>query len=512
MRCRLNSNCRPTLRSRRTSALFSCCRYPRGRTVSASVVAVALCFSALNGCWNAKPAKETATVVHPYRGQDVELVVPRELHLPTTWEILLHEWEAETGATVRWTEYSANELSSVVQAQKEATSTGGRVILFPLRQLPNLEESLSPIEAAAGLEFDPNDIFRGLRDRVVSRNRSVVAVPIAAPVLLCYYRADLLKSAKLKPPETWEDYLTLVETLDRWAPGLVAVEPLGAADRATLFSARSLAFVKHPENYSFWFNIDTGEPQVSSAGFVEAMQIASRTWKRMPSTINAMSRADCHRAILQGTAALAIACEPIISPPATESVARPRGSEIGVCRLPGSRRVFNGNSDRWENSPGGTVHAPGLCGFADDGLALGVRLPEGKPQHIAAQHLLSTLAGGPFETTWALLPKSPCRESQVGTAANWNEGGLSVEEASHAVDAAALTLRDSQLVADLPIPNADEFRNATSQCVDEILKGEVEPQAALDALRAEFEKLISRRGRDALRAAYRRGLGLPTLD
>ncbi|MBS0202326.1 MAG: extracellular solute-binding protein [Planctomycetes bacterium] len=439
----------------------------------------------------------------PFRGQEVELVMPGSLQLPALWEVALHEWMDETGATIRWSEYQGSDAESLEATLANPPAAGGRLILFPLRKLSELDSHLAPIE---GHGIDMKDLFKGLRERIVSRDRTPIALPISAPVLLCYFRADLLKRAGLKPPETWEEYQSLLDSLDKWAPGLTALEPLGPDHRASLFFARSLAYAKHPENYSVWFDLNSGRPVLDSAGFLEAMESADRAWKTMPVNIAELSPADCRALVLDGKAALAIGVEP----DAVNSVKSVRAPsiEIGVCRLPGSRRVYNPNSKRWDTPAQAVVHAPALCAF--DGMALGVSLPKDSTGESAAWHLMSTLAGEQFELNWAALPKSPCRESQVGTATSWQDSGLTLEESSQAVDATAQMLRDNQLVADLPIPNSGDFRRATAQVLEKVLTHELDAANAIQLLQSEFQRLVEQAGLDEIRAANRRGLGLAT--
>ena len=462
----------------------------------------------LVGCFGSKPQAGTNTVTLPFKGQEVELLIPKTLGLPTTWEVLIQEWSSQTGATVRWVEYSSNDEATFGKDLEPTASSGGRVVLFSLQRLSELDRHLAPLGAAAGSALDFQDLFKGLRERVVSRDRSAIAMPIAAPVLVCYYRRDLLKAAGLKPPTNWEDYQSLLDVLERWAPNLTAVEPLGVDHRAATFFARSLAFAKHPENYSVWFDLETGEPLVRTPGFVEALATAQRAWKRMPPSINEMTPADCRRAVLEGRAAIALAYEPSSAIKSTARVERAPGIDIGISRLPGSKRIFNRNSDRWETLSTGSLHAPGLCGTT--GLAAGVTLPKNGLKEIAALNLLTTLVESQFESAWTTLPKTPCRESQVGTAPTWNDNGLTAEEASQYVDAVAQMLRDPQLVSELPLPRAEEFRSATARGISNALTGEIDPATALATMQTEFDEIANSMGKETLRAAYRRGLGLAT--
>lgn len=460
----------------------------------------------LCGCPGSAPRTAPLTNAVPFAGQVVELRVPQSLGLPAVWDVLLQEWSSQSGATVRIAEYSPEEESELAKSLQQESGTGGRVVLFPLNRLSEIDRVLAPLDFGGGSGLDTKDIFKGLRERVVSRERAVVAIPIVAPVLVCYFRRDLLKAAGLKPPESWEAYQTLLDTLDRWAPGLTAVEPLAPDHRASLFFSRSLAFAKHPENYSVWFDLETGESLVQSPGFVEGLAAAQRAWQRMPATVSDETPATCRRAILEGRAALAIGYEPASTDRASPQVKRAAGIDIGVCRLPGSKKTFNRNSQRWESAPGGGIHAPGLCGAT--GLAMGITLPSTGSKDAAAWNLLATLTETQFESAWVTLPKTPCRESQVGGASMWNEDGLTAEEASQYVDAVAQTLRDPQLVANLPVPQSEALHAAGTRFVTAVLAEGTNAAQALTTLKAEFDKIVNDIGQDHFRAAHRRGLGL----
>jgi hypothetical protein len=197
------------------------------------------------------------------------------------------------------------------------------------------------------------------------------------------------------------------------------------------------------------------------------------------------------------------------SPVSVKDIRRADSIEIGICRLPGTRRVYNTNSKRWDPIGGSGVHAPAILG--PQGWAISVATTESGPATEAAVHLLTSLVGDQFDSNWSLLPKTPCRESQITTAASWHDSGLSLEEASKAVDATAQMLRDSQVVADLPIPDPAPFRDAANAAVSRLLDNEVDVSAVVHQLQTDFAKIAADRGPQSLRTDYRRGLGLPSL-
>ena len=465
----------------------------------------------LAGCPSSKDSSSPKPVIRQLRGQELEIAAPKSLNLPTYWEVMLQEWSSQTGNSTKIVEFD-NKDSFLTQPPVKSDS-GGQLLLFPFRDLCSFEPQLTPLSAFDS-QLGSREIFKGLRERVLSRDRKFIGIPVSVPILVCYYRNDLLRAARRKAPETWNDYLDLIESLDTWAPGLTAVEPLAPEFRATTFFAKSLAFCKHPENYSVWFDIDTAKPTLNSPGFVEAFETARRAWSKLPREVATYSPADCRQQLLTGKAAVALTFEPLSSEliarfPSNDGSKglRIEGIEIGVCRLPGSRRVFNRNSSKWDNIPVGTVHAPALCGFA--GLAVGVRLPPNGESTSAALNLLINLSESLlFDEAFAALPKGPCRESQLTLAPNWFGPELSSEEASQYADALAQSLRDMQLVYELPVIGADEFRQAAAVALEPLIRGEADSEQTSNAMQHAFELIVERLGPDAVRDSYRRGLGL----
>jgi len=457
------------------------------------------------GCPSTQPP--AASMSQSLRGQELEIITPRSLSLPARWEVMRQEWSSQTGASTKLVEY--DEKSGFPELPELSADSGGRLVLIPFRQLCASDRRLTRLTAV-----DTRDLFKGLRERALSREREVIAIPVSAPVLVVYYRADLLRAAGLKIPETWDQYQQLVQTLESWAQGLMAVEPLSPDFRATSFFARALAYCKHPENYSVWFDIDTARPTLDSPGFVEGLDVSRRVWSKLPSEVATYSPADCRRLILTGKAAIGLAFEPSTAeasdPKATSdgmAVQRIEGIEIGICRLPGSRRVYNRNSKKWDTIPAGTVHAPSLCGFA--GLVAGVMLPSDHPMETAAFQMLESLnSTALFDEAFATLPKSPCRESQLEQSAAWFGPTLSTEEASQFIDAVAQSLRDPDLVYELPVIGAEEFRQATSDALGPLIEGKANAEETAERLQKAFTAIVEKLGTDVVRESHRRGLGM----
>jgi hypothetical protein len=216
--------------------------------------------------------------------------------------------------------------------------------------------------------------------------------------------------------------------------------------------------------------------------------------------------------LLTGKAAIGLALEPRSASFAIDSAApgieRAEGIELGICRLPGSRTVYNRNSKKWDPVPDKGVNSPTLCGFA--GLAMAVVLPASRKDDAAAMNLLFSLnSTSLFGQAFADLPKGPTRESQLPDAPNWFGPELSTHEASQYCDVVAQSLRDPQVVLELPVVGADDFRKAASDALEPLLRGEQSAEQTLNVMQTKFEEVVERHGAEAIRVSYRRSLGMP---
>jgi hypothetical protein len=136
-------------------------------------------------------------------------------------------------------------------------------------------------------------------------------------------------------------------------------------------------------------------------------------------------------------------------------------------------------------------------------------LPKKPNADNAALSFLNSLsATALFDEAFSALPKGPCRESQVSLSPSWFGPELSTEEASMYTDAVGQSLRDMQLVAELPVHGADEFRQAASNALEKLLNGESDTEQTLQLMQSSFESIVERLGRDTVRDSYRRGLGM----
>ncbi len=452
------------------------------------------------GCED-KPEKPHAPA-HPFAGQTVAVSVPAGSGFGDAWKAALDEWAEQTGAKCSLAEYTRG-----AGGLKELPA--GDVVVLAYADLPTVESASRlariPESAQAGdVSAGWIDFFPGLRERVLTIAGRPTLVPISCPVLTCYLRSDLLAKAGLKPPATWDDYQTLLDTLPKWAPGLTAVEPWGEDSRASLFLSRALPEVKKTGNYSVFFNIDTGTPLIDSPGFARALtRSVEHLAKLSPESIK-LTPADCRRLIFGGKAAMALAYEPGRSD--DKPIERAGGVSLIFARLPGSRQVYDHPAKSWETMPDGDINRATLAPLGGLTMAVSKAVPAERAE--AAWNLVTFLSIDRYQQALANVPKSVCRESQLAKAVDWIGPELRTDELYGYLAATSESLRTTNLSPELPVIGRTEFRKSLTDGITAALEKKATPEAALKEVADRWNAISAGFGVERIRDSYRDCIGL----
>jgi multiple sugar transport system substrate-binding protein len=489
------------------------CRYFRRDSGWLRIAYLLIGIMLLAGCAKEKEAAATK----PYQDLTIRVAVPKGWQFKDSWDVQLEEWSARTGAKVELVETDAQNLTLPLLSSESPP----QLMLLPWTRRGELlvDRRLQPFPEPAldESQLHWNDVLQGLREKQCTADGGPYLMPLSEPVLVCYYRADLLEKAGLKPPESWNDYQTLLDRLASWAPGLTAVEPWAPEFRSTMFMARAVSYVKSPGQLSVFFEVDNGKPYISSPGFVRALQVAQAAVKKLPPEVLGYDPIACRNLIVSGKAALAIGLEsgpdnwPLTLGAATPKLAnRPREVHradkisIGVCQLPGANQVYNSTFENWEAHEKSAYRVT-YTGFA--GLCAAVPRPTSIEQSAAAINLLASLihdSGSQFPPA----TRSAVRESDLTNAGAWVGHEFSAEEAASYVAVVARSLRDRQQVSELPVVGHAEFRAALTNGLRLAIEENRPAAEVLATIDLEWKEILKKLGQDRVLKSYRRALGL----
>jgi len=445
--------------------------------------------------------KTPPVVVSPPKleGVTVELSAPAEFQLAQMWQLQLEEWSASTGAQARLIEsHSATERPP---AAPQAT-----LAIVPLREIPDVigADWMSPLDDSDIARQDWDNVLRGLRNGIAQPAGKPQLIPIACPILACYYRADLLEAAGRQPPETWEQYQSLLAELDQWANGLPALEPWSSEFRSTMFLARAASAALHPDNVSILLDLQSGDPLIAAEPYVAALDDSLAALKQLDPLSLQSGPEDCVRAVLEGKAAIAIGTPPVS---ATE-VARDPNAVVGTIRLPGATRVYESTSNAWSSVPEGASSHVTVVGFG--GLAISASRAASRETRTAGWGLWEFLQRNTAEDE---LPFGPavCRQQDVPAALQRAQAGFTAAEWRQHVETTVAALQETRVLLELPMPEAGRFRDALNAQLTAAIDGTKPSADALQQAAADWQALIKELGDRRVLNVYRQCHGLSPL-
>lgn len=453
------------------------------------------CFALLllaAGCPEPKaPVVETAPSL---AGVTVTLSAPPELQLAEQWQLQLEEWSASTGGKFQWTD---------AESGAGAPAPDATLAIVPLSTIPDLIASdwIAPIPDEGNAIVHWEDVLRGLRTGIGQPGGNPHVIPVACPVLACYYRVDLLAAAGRKPPQTWEEYQALLDDLPAWSGGLPALEPWSPTFRSTMFLARAASPALHADNVSILLDLQSGAPLVSGPPLVQALSDALTALQRLDPRSLEYGPADCVRAVLAGQAALAIG----VAPEVAAGEPRAANASIGVVRLPGATRVYEPTAGMWTTTADGVPSRVTVVGFG--GYAVCAARSAEPETRTAAWGLWDAVQRDSAEGE---LPFGPavCRQRDATFTLQQPQAGFTAGEWRQHIEATVGTLQDSRVLLDFPFPEHERFRERMTARLSEAIDGTAPPETALQQLADDWTALIAELGDRRVLGVYRQCHGL----
>ncbi|WP_165603786.1 extracellular solute-binding protein [Planctopirus hydrillae] len=463
---------------------------------SASLAVSASCLS-LSGC----PWGKSEPVGKPLSGVSLEIASPAAWKLADFWEVLIGEWEAQTGAVVN---FSASSME-VPSHPQLAFVANDQLTAFDEK---NLLSPFEPVDSTG--EPQKLDILNGLKQRLATRNQRLIALPISQPVYLLYYRRDLLEKAGLKAPQSWSDYENLLTSQKAWANGLSIVEPWSEATRSTWFHTQLVPLLRGMGDYSVWFEIGSGASRVSQPVANAIFARLARRWEFLDPVSAQLTAVEARAKVLKGEAAMAIGYEPVAHAGISATIAAESPSlelnstgEIAVAPIPATAEAYDPLRKTWLKHAAG--YRPALVGF--DGWSLTFR--HSQTQTLGAlSSLLELLIDLRADEAFPGAALSLTRESQLTNLSQLPISGLNAASAGEAFDSIAQALRANDVTTYLPVLGQEIFIEATQKALGQWLEKPAQGEAAAQQLVDGFAAGVASVGAEQIQKSYRRSLGL----
>ena len=470
---------------------------------------VVIPFALATGCQPSAPSTEEVTVDSADE-PPVRVLVIQDAVLA---EEIQRQWELRTDQQIVVRERRWEELAA-------AKRLAADVVIYPAGYLGELAERrlLAPIptDVINGPAVGRDDLLPLQRQLETVWGKKTMALSFGSPLLVLYYREDVLQALGVSVPQTWEEYQRVVSALharpelariaqstddteqqSQWVP---ALEPMKSTWSAQLLLARVVGYARHPEQVATWFEIGSMKPRIDSEPFVRALNELAQCQEGVPDAWLALDPSEVRELFHKGQCALALTWPNARS----ETSDRTRGA-FRIAPLPGSLDAFEPISGEWSVRKSGREMTL-LLGVS--GRLGSVTWEAGSPQ--TAARLLALMTGAEIATEVSAGDQGTTlfRESQLSRVEQWVERAAPRRAAQDYGDVVRAAQACRDVVFSPRIPGRTMYLTALAEAVRRCLVEDTDAADSLAQAARQWERITDSLGRDQQRLAYRRSLGM----
>ncbi|KUF10743.1 extracellular solute-binding protein [Pseudoponticoccus marisrubri] len=425
-------------------------------------------------------------------------------------------WEQKTCGTVEIVEFPFSELYPKFLTAMSQQTGDFDVIGFIPAWVPDFAPFLSVMPEEMQQGEDWQDIHPVYRERLMSWGGEIKSATMDGDMHMLNYRADLFEDEankaafkeqygyELAAPVTWDQYYDIAE----FFTGSDAVD-YGTAEAYRRGGQQFWYFFSHAASYTnnpntpgaMFFDPETMDAQINNPGWLRALEDYKRGLEFNPPGALNNGSGDVRPLYAGGTVAMNIDWADSGVLGATEGAI---AGNVRTAVLPGSTEIWNSETESWD-----TFDTPVASPF----LAFGgwqLAVPGDSENQEAAWSFVAEVTS-PEVSGQAIVTANtgvnPYRLSHYENLDNWS-AIFTPEEAKSYLGAQRGSLDAENVALDLRLPGFFSYTEVLEIELSKAIAGQVEPQEALDAIAAEWDKLTDEFGRDNQLAAYRAAMGL----
>jgi len=439
--------------------------------------------------------------------------LPAEQHAKT--------WMAKTSAQVEIVQTPYGELFKRYINSLTAEQAEFDVILFPSNWMGDFHDYLEEIPKKLIEDESFDDIHPSYRERLMTWNNKWLAMTIDGDLYSGYYRTDLFNTPNFKqefrqrygyplyPPETWVQYRDIAEFFSSQKDNQVKLYGTSTPFRKDgqqfweLFS-RAASYTNPPDFYGAqFFDPQTMQAQINNPGWVKATREFVEMLQFSPPNSLQAGIIEARKSFVQGQTAMILDWGDTAQIAATSPDSKVKG-KVGFFVLPGSTKVWDGKSWRWQN-----FDSPRKVPFlAFGGWVAGV--PKNSKNKQAAWDYIKWLSN-PSNSLQDVVSNgsgiNPYRLSHFTHIDAWTKA-FSRRTAAKYLDVIRNSLNSPNLSLDLRIPGAVRYTEALEDQLTGILLGHSDVQSALNKVAQKWETITDELGRQRQLKIYRLSMGL----
>src|SRR6184192_878610 len=385
-----------------------------------------------------------------------------------------------------------------------------------------LEDLTDRVKNDSALQW--NDIAPFFRDFSATFKGRVYTIPLDGDFQMVYYRKDILDKDGVKPPETWQDYISIAQRYQG--------KDLNGDGKADYGSC--LAMKRSAQSYWAWisiasaflqsqgtkqgafFDLNNMQPLTNNPAAAAALDVYKQLSKIGPPTQLNDDVGNSRGLFITGRCALSLDWGDIgtlaIDP--TQSKVQ---DKVGAVILPGSKRVLDRSTNQLAdcnatlcpNAVNGVNHAPFAAFGGWSGAINKASSAKVKDAAFAFLSYMSAPKQSGEDVTIGKTGFNPYRTSQFTNLDNWTKAGMSTQAANDYLGAIKSSLQSPNMVLDLRIPQSAFYeQTALDQALAQFLAGEISLNQTMTQITNQWDSKTDEIGRQGQLDAYKSSLSI----
>jgi multiple sugar transport system substrate-binding protein len=430
-------------------------------------------------------------------------------------------WAEKTGGTVNVVHFPFGELYTKFMTPMATGQHAFDVILHAPAWHGDFAPFLSeiPEQFRQGLAWE--DIHPTYRDRLMLWDGRHISVTIDGDVHSGTYRRDLFEDPKnqeafkaqygydLAPPATWDQYYDIAAFFTRPDDKLYGTAEafVRGGQQFWFFFSHAATYTNHPDHPgAMFFNPETMDAQISNPGWLRGLEDYIKSAQHSPPGALNWDSGAIRTAFASGQIAMNFDWGDTGTIGADKAQSQVAG-HLGFFVLPGSKQVWNYQTGQWDEFPE-PVQSPFM---AYGGWVASV---PATTQHLdcAWDYVMwyTSVENSGQDVVTGGTGINPYRISHFENVDKWTKT-FSRPEAEDYLRVQRASIEAPNVALDFRLPGYFQYTEVLEIELSKALNGDVEPQAALDTIAAEWNRLTDEFGRDQQLAIYRASMGLPPL-
>ena len=385
-----------------------------------------------------------------------------------------------------------------------------------------LEDLTDRVQGDSTLQW--NDIAPFFRDFSATFKGRVYTIPLDGDFQMVYYRKDILDKDGVKPPETWQDYISIAQRYQG--------KDLNGDGKADYGSC--LAMKRSAQSYWAWisiasaylqsqgtkqgafFNLNDMQPLTNNPAAAAALGVYKTLSKIGPPDQLNNDVGDSRGLFITGRCALSLDWGDIGTLAIDKSQSKV-ADKVGAVILPGSKQVLDRSSGQLADcnstlcpyATNGVNHAPFAAFGGWSGAINKASSSKVKDAAFAFLSYMSAPAQSSVDVTLGKTGFNPYRTSHFTNQGVWTSAGMSEQAAKDYLGAIQSSLQSPNMVLDLRIPQTAYYQQTSlDTALAQFLAGELGVQQTMAQITTQWNKKTDEIGRQSQLDAYKASLSV----